>query len=80
MREARTESRESKSTQASANFDLVAIAEQLSRAMPADAAVDDPVLAEIRHELGITSISSIIGQIMCRSWGEAKKPKPSSTL
>ena len=52
MREARTESRESKSTQASANFDLVAIAEQLSRAMPADAAVDDPVLAEIRHELG----------------------------
>lgn len=45
-------SRESNRPDISANFDLVAVAEAIARAIPEKRSLDDEVLREIRHELG----------------------------
>ena len=52
MREASSRSRESNKPDFAANFDLVAVAEAISRALPDQNGLDESVLREIRHELG----------------------------
>jgi len=52
MRGASPGSREANKTEISSNFDLVAVAEAISRRAPEGHNLDEDVLREIRHELG----------------------------